>query len=37
VRERIAAYKEVGVSYLNVAPVGEDPLAIIEQVKAWAE
>jgi F420-dependent oxidoreductase-like protein len=37
VRERIAAYKDVGVSYLNIAPVGEDPLAIIEQVKAWAE
>jgi hypothetical protein len=37
VRERIGAFKEVGVSYLNIAPVGEDPLAIIEQVKAWAE
>jgi F420-dependent oxidoreductase-like protein len=37
VRERLAAFKDVGVSYLNIAPVGEDPLAVIEQVKAWAE
>jgi F420-dependent oxidoreductase-like protein len=37
VRERIAAFKEVGVNYLNIAPVGEDPLAVIEQVKAWSE
>ena len=37
VQERLAAFKDVGVSYLNIAPVGEDPLAIIEQVKAWAE
>ena len=37
VRERIAVYKEVGVSYLNINVVGEDPLKIFEQVKAWAE
>jgi F420-dependent oxidoreductase-like protein len=37
VRERMAAFKEVGVTYLNIAPVGEDPLKIVEQVKAWAE
>ena len=37
VRERIAVYKEVGVSYLNINVVGENPLAIFEQVKAWAE
>ncbi|MPY95298.1 MAG: LLM class F420-dependent oxidoreductase [Acidimicrobiia bacterium] len=37
VRERISVYKEVGVSYLDVNPMGEDHLAIIEKVKAWAE
>lgn len=37
VRERIAVYKEVGVSYLNINVVGEDPLKIFEQVKSWAE
>jgi F420-dependent oxidoreductase-like protein len=37
VRERIGVYKEVGVTYLDVNPMGEDPLAIIEKVKAWAE
>ena len=37
VRERIGVYKEVGVTYLNINVVGEDPLKIFEQVKAWAE
>lgn len=37
VRERIAVYKSVGVTHLNITPVGADPLTIIEQVKAWAE
>ncbi len=37
VRDRIAVYKEVGVSYLNIHVVGEEPLKIFEQVKAWAE
>ena len=37
VRERIAVYKEVGVSYLNINVMGEDPMKIFEQVKAWAE
>ena len=37
VRERIAVYKSVGVSYLNINVIGEHPLKIYEQVKAWAE
>jgi hypothetical protein len=37
VRDRIAVYKEVGISYLNINAVGENPLKIFEQVKAWAE
>jgi hypothetical protein len=35
VKERIAAYREAGVSVLNVTPLGPDPLAIIEQLKEW--
>jgi F420-dependent oxidoreductase-like protein len=37
VRERIGVYKEVGVTYLNITVMGEEPLKIYEQVKAWAE
>jgi F420-dependent oxidoreductase-like protein len=36
VKDRIAAFKEAGVTVLNVIPVGEDPLRIIEKVKDWA-
>jgi F420-dependent oxidoreductase-like protein len=35
VRERIAAFAESGVTCLNVAPVGEDPAAIVGQLKEW--
>ena len=37
VRERIGVYKEVGVTYLNITVVGDEPLKIFEQVKSWAE
>jgi F420-dependent oxidoreductase-like protein len=37
VRERLAAYKEGGVTVLNVTPVGPDPVKLIEQVKTWIE
>ena len=37
VRERIGVYKSVGVTHLNINVVGEEPLKIFEQVKAWAE
>jgi F420-dependent oxidoreductase-like protein len=37
VRDRIAAYKEAGVTRLSVNPVGDDALGLIEKVKAWAE
>lgn len=37
VRERIAVYKSIGVTYLNINVIGEEPLKIYEQVKAWAE
>ncbi len=39
VRERIEVYKEVGVTYLNIdiPAETENPLEVIEKVKAWAE
>ncbi len=37
VKERIAAFQESGVTTLTVTPVGDDPLAIIEKLKAWSE
>jgi alkanesulfonate monooxygenase SsuD/methylene tetrahydromethanopterin reductase-like flavin-dependent oxidoreductase (luciferase family) len=35
VKERIAAFREAGVTVLNLLPVGPDPLRTIEQVKSW--
>jgi F420-dependent oxidoreductase-like protein len=35
IRERIAAFEESGVTSLNVTPVGEDPAAIVAQLKEW--
>jgi len=35
VRERLAAFKESGVTTLNVTPIGPDPVKLIEQVKGW--
>jgi F420-dependent oxidoreductase-like protein len=35
VKERIEAYKEAGVTSLQILPVGENPAAIVEQVKEW--
>ena len=37
VRERIQVFKEVGVTHLNLNPVGPDPLGTIEKIKAWSE
>jgi F420-dependent oxidoreductase-like protein len=37
VRDRIGVFKDIGVTYLNINVMGEDPLKIYEQVKAWAE
>jgi hypothetical protein len=37
VRDRIAVFKDVGVTYLNINVVGEEPLKVFEQVKAWAQ
>jgi len=37
VRDRIQAYKAAGVTRLSVNPIGDDPLKLIEKVKAWAD
>ena len=37
VKERIEAYRAAGVTHLSITPIGENPLEIIEKVKAWAE
>jgi F420-dependent oxidoreductase-like protein len=35
VQERIAAYRDAGVTVLNIIPIGPDPLATIGQLKEW--
>jgi F420-dependent oxidoreductase-like protein len=37
VRDRVLAFKEAGVTRLSVRPVGDNPLELIEKVKAWTE
>jgi F420-dependent oxidoreductase-like protein len=37
VRERIEAYKAAGVTRLSINPVGDDPLSLIEKVRAWSD
>ncbi len=36
VRDRIAAFKEAGVTSLNVTPLAEDVPALVTQLKEWA-
>ncbi|GAA1113863.1 LLM class F420-dependent oxidoreductase [Nocardiopsis composta] len=35
VRERVEAFRAAGVTDLNLTPVGDDPVALIEKVKSW--
>jgi len=37
VRERIAAYRDSGVSVLNVVPVGDKPTELLEKLRTWAD
>lgn len=37
VRERVKAFAESGVTVLNVAPFGDDPVSLVAKVKEWAE
>jgi hypothetical protein len=34
-KDRIAALAEVGVTHLNVTPVGADPVVMIEKLRSW--
>jgi F420-dependent oxidoreductase-like protein len=36
VQERIAAFREAGVTTLNINPVAADPAKLLEQIKGWA-
>jgi F420-dependent oxidoreductase-like protein len=35
VKERVAALAEAGVTHLSVAPVGDDPVALIGKLRSW--
>jgi alkanesulfonate monooxygenase SsuD/methylene tetrahydromethanopterin reductase-like flavin-dependent oxidoreductase (luciferase family) len=35
IKDRIAAYREAGVTQLNITPAGTDVVALIEQVRSW--
>jgi hypothetical protein len=35
IKDRIAAYRETGVTQLNISPVSPDPVALIEKVRGW--
>ena len=34
-KERLAAFREAGVTILNVTPIGPDPVKLVEQLKGW--
>ncbi|MEY9213128.1 LLM class F420-dependent oxidoreductase [Thermobifida halotolerans] len=35
VRERVEAFREAGVTHLNLIPFSDDPVALIEKVRGW--
>jgi F420-dependent oxidoreductase-like protein len=35
IKERVAGLAEAGVTHLNVTPVGDDPVAMIEKLRSW--
>lgn len=37
VKERIEAYRDAGVTRLSITPISDEPLKLIEKVRAWAE
>jgi F420-dependent oxidoreductase-like protein len=36
VRDRIEAFRSAGVTRLSITPVGDDPVGLVEKVRAWA-
>jgi F420-dependent oxidoreductase-like protein len=37
VKERIAAFKEAGVTVLSIQPVAADPVKLVEQLRTWVD
>lgn len=37
VRDRVLAYKEAGVTRLSIRPMGDNPMDLIDKVKAWTD
>jgi F420-dependent oxidoreductase-like protein len=37
VRERLAAFKEAGITTLNVTPVGGDKVKLVESLRSWVD
>lgn len=37
VKERLAAYKEAGVTHLSITPVGKDPVATVEKLRSMID
>lgn len=37
VKDRVAEFKEAGVTILNITPIGESPAEMVAKLKAWAE
>jgi F420-dependent oxidoreductase-like protein len=36
IKERLAAYKESGVTLLNIAPLGRDQVGVVAKIREWA-
>ena len=37
VKERLAAFKEAGVTTLSITPVGGDPVKLVEKLRGWVD
>ena len=37
VKERLAAFKEAGVTTLSITPVGADPVKLVETLRGWVD
>jgi F420-dependent oxidoreductase-like protein len=37
VKERLAAFKESGVTTLSITPIGDDPVKLVEKLRGWVD
>jgi F420-dependent oxidoreductase-like protein len=37
VKERLAAFKESGVTTLSITPIGDDPVKLVERLRSWVD